>query len=1116
LEPHIPHVSNGHFRLLSRRSGHLRLGLLTAAATIAVMLSAVFAAPVSAATGDFVIQGRGFGHGVGMSQWGAWQAAREGHNHDEILAFYYPDSSPATAPAGTTIKVRISKDPTAASYDDHYYEVLIKPVVSAATMLLQNTGYADVSVAVPVGQIVETLYAPVGGVGHVWVVGHGAYDHVVVVPDAGTGRVAASMRVSSVAAATTYREYWGSMNVEPMGEGELYLNNLVLLDKYVRGVAEIKPEWANAAYTTLYAIEAVRAQAVAARTYAYAEFTSAGYVNDDTRDICYKGYAYEVDNPGAAQAATDTDGEILKYAGGALYKTYFSAHSGGYTTSSAWNDSPPFYVVSKPDPWSQVAPPAGLVTGLSPGYLWSVNISPADLGTKLIKAGYIDNVGTITKVEVTGRDTPDADSHVTSVRIKGSLGEDTISGRNFKAALGLKSTLFSVVVVGSLTRIDDVNPNIAYLGNWATGWATSAFGKSFVAVGSAAKAALSFDGTYMALVTKTGANYGKATITLDGGTPLTVDYYSPTVQYQQTIYSTGNLAPGVHNVVIEWAGTKNARSWGYSIGLDAVDVIGTLVPSPDAPPRYEQSDTNFSYGGPWAASSNYFASGGSHKTLNAPGSVIVAFTGTYLAWVGKTAPYCGKARVTLDSGTPTMVDLYSPTDVYKRHLYTTGFLPSGPHTVTIEWTGAKNGAATNWQIGVDAFDVLGNVDLAPPAPAYPNRYQQTHPYITCLGRWTPVSSAAASGGSYSYVVPTAGRAIVNFHGTGLSWLAAVGRWQGVARVSVDGGATQLVDLYNATTINQHEVFNTGPLADDDHTLVIEPNGTRNVAALGTAINLDAFDIFGELTDAPSPVVYEQTESDLTYVGPWASSTAATASGGSSYYLNAPGSVTVQFDGTYVDWVTKTSSVYGKAWLRLDSGAPVLVDLYSSSTNWKKTVWSSGILAPGTHTLCISWSGLKNASASAYNVGVDALVIMGALVGAPVPPSMPTLYQNTNAMIVYSAGWRTGWWSSASGGSFSYRSTAGSAKVKFDGTYFAWVAKKGPSYGMATVTVDGGAPVTIDLYGATELYQQVVFRTGLLAPGTHTVVIAWKNSKNPASSSYNIDVDAVDVIGTLIY
>ena len=37
----------------------------------------------------FVVSGRGWGHGVGMSQWGAYGMAREGYDHEQILAHYY-------------------------------------------------------------------------------------------------------------------------------------------------------------------------------------------------------------------------------------------------------------------------------------------------------------------------------------------------------------------------------------------------------------------------------------------------------------------------------------------------------------------------------------------------------------------------------------------------------------------------------------------------------------------------------------------------------------------------------------------------------------------------------------------------------------------------------------------------------------------------------------------------------------------------------------------------------------------------------------------------------------------------------------------------------------------
>jgi stage II sporulation protein D len=41
------------------------------------------------ANGSFVLQGLGFGHGVGMSQWGAYELAKRGANHLQILGYYY-------------------------------------------------------------------------------------------------------------------------------------------------------------------------------------------------------------------------------------------------------------------------------------------------------------------------------------------------------------------------------------------------------------------------------------------------------------------------------------------------------------------------------------------------------------------------------------------------------------------------------------------------------------------------------------------------------------------------------------------------------------------------------------------------------------------------------------------------------------------------------------------------------------------------------------------------------------------------------------------------------------------------------------------------------------------
>src|SRR5215208_1214387 len=54
------------------------------------LLAALALAPTASAGTLFLLDGRGWGHGVGMSQWGAEGAARHGWDYKRILAHYYP------------------------------------------------------------------------------------------------------------------------------------------------------------------------------------------------------------------------------------------------------------------------------------------------------------------------------------------------------------------------------------------------------------------------------------------------------------------------------------------------------------------------------------------------------------------------------------------------------------------------------------------------------------------------------------------------------------------------------------------------------------------------------------------------------------------------------------------------------------------------------------------------------------------------------------------------------------------------------------------------------------------------------------------------------------------
>lgn len=136
----------------------------------------------------------------------------------------------------------------------------------------------------------------------------------------------------------------------------------------------------------------------------------------------------------------------------------------------------------------------------------------------------------------------------------------------------------------------------------------------------------------------------------------------------------------------------------------------TTTPPSFSLTRYEQTDPRLLYAGSWGTLSSSAYSGGSLRYTRASGaSVDIAFTGTGLTWIARTASNYGRARVTLDGGISTLVDLYSSRTAYQRSVYSTGTLPAGPHSLKIEWTGQKNPSSTGTYVALDALDVVGTL-----------------------------------------------------------------------------------------------------------------------------------------------------------------------------------------------------------------------------------------------------------------------------------------------------------------------------------------------------------------------------------------------------------------------
>ena len=264
---------------------------------------------------------------------------------------------------------------------------------------------------------------------------------------------------------------------------------------------------------------------------------------------------------------------------------------------------------------------------------------------------------------------------------------------------------------------------------------------------------------------------------------------------------------------------------------------------------------------------------------------------------------------------------------------------------------------------------------------------------------------------------------------------------------------------------------------------------------------------------PSPILtrYQQTDSHITYWGTWTTFTTSGASGGTYTYADSKAGALIWFVGTRLDLIATKGTTQGKALVSVDGGASAPIDFHSGTTLRQQVAWSTGVLPQGTHTVTLTWTGVKSVAQGGTRVNIDALDVRGTLVNAP---RMVTFQQDASD-LVYAGTWTVSHVTAASAGSFRFSNSRGSSvTVQFTGLYAALVTKKSPVYGLARLTLDGGAPVLLDLYSASTLYQQKVWNSGLLSYGTHVLTIQWTGTKNRAASGTNVNIDALQVIGDL--
>ena len=78
--------------------------------------------PTTVSVTTFVVRGHGWGHGLGMPQWGAFGLAKQGSTYDRILAYYYRGTQLGQAPP-TKLRVLLAERKTVAVASDADFQV---------------------------------------------------------------------------------------------------------------------------------------------------------------------------------------------------------------------------------------------------------------------------------------------------------------------------------------------------------------------------------------------------------------------------------------------------------------------------------------------------------------------------------------------------------------------------------------------------------------------------------------------------------------------------------------------------------------------------------------------------------------------------------------------------------------------------------------------------------------------------------------------------------------------------------------------------------------------------------------------------------------------------------
>lgn len=390
---------------------------------LVVAVSAAALAPaVSARAGDpFTFYGSGWGHGLGLSQWGAYGLAGQGWSSTEILTHFYSgtkvtemadqpgDLRVALATAEDVLHLTAEAGPVRLSVKKPVGGTLVGKIPEGETWFVRSVDGAY--------EVHDAAGDVVGG--STW--GGESSDLFATYADHGA-------RVTVPEGGATYDRGTLEFNLTACAHGcSLRLILRVPFEEYLLGIGEVPSSWPK---------EALRAQAVAARSFALYKIRKYGvqpscncHLTDGSNDQVYIGWDKEggLDGHRWVKAVRSTAGSIVTYKG-AVALTVFTASDGGHTEDLNVQWGTPLaaypYLAGVCDP--------GDYTAANPWTDWTRRFTPGTLASALVP--YTGDIGAVSGF---GKIDRGVSGRIEDAIVHGADGDATVTGSELRSALAL-------------------------------------------------------------------------------------------------------------------------------------------------------------------------------------------------------------------------------------------------------------------------------------------------------------------------------------------------------------------------------------------------------------------------------------------------------------------------------------------------------------------------------------------------------------------------------------------------------------------------------------------------------------------------------------------------------